>query len=86
MILLLLVAAAWGSLFVPLPRWASVLGTVAVLCVGALLLIAGLLATDFGGAASSGADRWIAGALMLLSRIGIVIRIVLEALAAPNAP
>lgn len=81
-----LVLAAWGSLLLRQPRWLSVLCTVAVLGVGTVLLLVGLLAAGLGDSASSGAAQWFTGALILLSRATLVTRIVLEALAAPNTP
>ncbi len=86
----LLVAAAWGSLFVTMPRWVSVLCSSAVLGVGALMALFGLAAAYWDdhmtSGDSGGTSVWVAGVLMLLSRAGLVIRIVLEALAAPDSP
>lgn len=88
--LFLLVATAWGSLFVPLPRWASVICSVFVLGIGVLMTLFGLAAAYWNDhmapSDSGGTAVWVSGVLMLLSRAGLVIRIVLEALAAPNSP
>jgi len=90
MILFLLVVAAWGSLFAPLPRWASVVCSLLVLGVGVLMMLFGLAAAYWNdhmtAGDSSGTSVWVTGALLLLSRAGLVIRIVLEALAAPDSP
>lgn len=90
MMLFLLVAAALGSLFVPLPRWASVICSVLVLGVGVLMTLFGLAAAYWDDhmtpGDSGGTSVWVSGVLMLLSRAGLVIRIVLEALAAPDSP
>ena len=86
MIGFLLVLAAWASLPLREPKWLSVMCSVAVLAVGTAMLLAGLLAAGFGDSVSSGVGRLFTGGLMLLSRAALVIRIVLEALAAPNSP
>jgi hypothetical protein len=78
MVYALLVVAAWGSLFVPLPGWAKGLLSAAFLGLGALFLLFGL--------AGSYWDSHMTGVLLLLSRAALLVKVVLHALVAPPSP
>jgi len=84
--LLLMVAAAWITAYLPMPRWLSILLSTAILLSGVTLLVSGGLA--YAWDSSMRADQndslhaLIAGAALLLSRIRLVLRVVAEMLAA----
>jgi hypothetical protein len=90
MVYALLVVAAWGSLFVPLPGWAKGLLSVACLGLGALFLLFGLAGSYWDShmtpGSSSSTSTLVTGVLLLLSRAALLVKIVLHALVAPPSP
>jgi hypothetical protein len=90
MVYALLVVAAWGSLFVPLPGWAKVLLSAAFLGLGALFLLFGLAGSYWDShmtpGTSSSTSTLVTGVLLLLSRAALVAKVVLHALVAPPSP
>lgn len=87
MVYALLVLAAWVSLFVPLPTWAKVLLSVGFLGFGGLLLLFGLAGGYWDSHMTSGASQatstLVTGALLVLSRAALLVKIVLHALVSP---
>lgn len=79
MIYFLLLLVAWGSLFLPLPRWFSLLLSLAIVGAGCILLLFGLMGAYWSshmmpsnaGAATS---TWMTGGLLLLSRLVLLFR------------
>lgn len=90
MIYALLVVAAWGSLFLPLPSWAKVLLGIGFVGFGSLLLLFGLAGSYWDSHMTSGASQatstWVTGALLVLSRAALVVKVVLHALVSPPSP
>ena len=83
----LLVIAAWGTLFVPLPGWAKVVLSAAFLCLGAIFLLFGLAGSYWDShmtpGTSSSMSTLLTGVLLLLSRAALVIKVILHILVAP---
>ena len=89
MIYFLLVLAAWGSLFLPLPRWASVVCSFLFLGLGTILLLFGLAGSYWSHmtpGSSPATSTLVTGALLLLSRALLIVKIVLQILVAPPSP
>jgi hypothetical protein len=90
LICFLLVLAAWGSLFLRLPRWLSVLASCVFLGLGAILLLFGLAGSYWDShmtpGSSASTSTLVTGGLLLLSRAALLVKIVLHALVAPPAP
>jgi ABC-type multidrug transport system fused ATPase/permease subunit len=84
--IILLVAAAWISAFIPMPRWLSVLVSVAVLLVGTLLVVTGAMAYAWDRSMrpdeTAGLYSLLAGGALLLSRARLVLRLIAEILVA----
>lgn len=90
MIYFLLILAAWGSLFLNLPRWVSVLGSCVFLGLGAIFLLFGLAGSYWDShmtsADSAATSTLVTGALLVLSRAALLVKVVLHALVAPPSP
>ena len=90
MIYFLLVLAAWGSLFLPLPCWASVVCSFLFLGLGTILLLFGLAGSYWHSHMTPGSSpatsTLVTGALLLLSRALLIVKIVLQILVAPPSP
>lgn len=84
--LILLVAVAWITAFIPMPRWLSVLISTVVLIAGTFLVLSGGM--DYWWDRSMQPDQndglhvLLAGVAMLLSRAAIVLRVIAEILTA----
>lgn len=90
MVYALLVLAAWGSLFLGLPKWAKLLLSLLFVGLGAVLLLFGLAGSYWDshmtpGTTSSGSTL-VTGVLLLLSRASQVFRLILHALVSPPSP
>ena len=87
MIYTLLVIAACGSLFIPLPTWAKVLLSVGFLGFGSILLLFGLGGSYWDSHMTSGASQatstLVTGVLLLLSRVALLVKVILHALVSP---
>ena len=90
MIYVLLVVAAWGSLFVPLPSWVKILLSIGFLGFGILFLLFGLAGSYWDShmtpGSSSSTSTLVTGILLLLSRAVLVAKVILHALVAPPSP
>ena len=87
MLNVLLVIAAWGSLFLRLPRWATVIVDLVIVCVGLTFVLMGWLGAQWDGTTDPGesaaaATLWT-GVLLLLSRAVTLLKLVLHVLASP---
>ncbi len=82
-----LVLVAWGSLLLPLPSWLKGVMSVAVIGIGAVLLLFGLGGSYWDShmrpGSSSAGSTILTGVLLLLSRAAHVMRLVLHVLGAP---
>ena len=87
MVYVLLVVAAWGSLFVPLPQWMKVLLGVGFLGLGSLLLMFGLAGSYWDSHMTSGTSAatstLVTGVLLVLSRAGLLLKVVVETFLSP---
>jgi hypothetical protein len=90
MVYFLLIVAAWGSLFLNLPRWASVFASCVFLGLGTIFLLFGLAGSYWDSYMTSGSSTatstLVTGALLLLSRAALLVKVVLHALVAPPSP
>ncbi|KRD31504.1 hypothetical protein ASE35_16035 [Lysobacter sp. Root916] len=90
MVYVLLVIAAWGSLFFRLPVWLSILSSCAFLGLGAVFLLFGLAGSYWDSHMTSGdsaaTSTLVTGVLLLLSRAALVVKLILHALVAPPEP
>ncbi|KRA17032.1 hypothetical protein [Lysobacter sp. Root604] len=90
MVYVLLVIAAWGSLFFRLPVWLSILSSCVFLGLGAVFLLFGLAGSYWDSHMTSGdsaaTSTLVTGALLLLSRAALVVKLILHALVAPPEP
>lgn len=86
----LLVISAWGSLFLPLPKWAKFLLSFLFVFLGSVLFLLGLFGTYWDShmplGESKATSTLITGILLLLSRALIVITMILHVLVAPPPP
>jgi len=87
MVYVLLVIAAWWSLFVPLLGWAKVVLSAAFLGLGAIFLFFGLAGSYWDShmtpGTSSSTSTLLTGVLLLLSRAALVLKVILHILVAP---
>lgn len=87
MVYTLLVVAAWGSLFVPLPRWTKVLLSIGFLGFGSLLLLFGLAGSYWDSHMTPGTSQatstLVTGMLLLLSRVALLVKLILHAFVSP---
>ncbi len=86
----MLVLVAWGSLLLPMPGWFKGVMTVAVIAIGAVLLLFGLGGSYWDShmrpGSSSAGSTILTGVLLLLSRAAHVMRLILHVLGAPPDP
>lgn len=88
MIYFLLVVAAWGTLFLPMPRWLSVIATLAFLSIGAVLLLFGMAGSYWDShmspsSPSQATSTLWTGGLLLLSRAVLLVKVMLLASVSP---
>lgn len=89
--LILLVGAAYATLFIAMPRWLSVLLSIAFLGAGVLCALFGAFGSYWDrqmtpGTSNGGGAMLIAGMLVLLPRVALIWRIAMEAFTAPPMP
>jgi hypothetical protein len=79
----LLVIAAWGSLFIPLPRWLVVSTGVAFLGLGGIFLLFGLMGSYWDSHMTPGhspsTPMLLTGVLLLLSQAVRLVRFMASA-------
>lgn len=88
MIYFLLVVLAWGTLFLPMPRWLSIVASLAFLSLGAVLLLFGMAGSYWDShmspnSKSQATSTLVTGVLLLLSRAVLLIKVMLLGLASP---
>ena len=88
MIYFLLVVLAWGTLFLPMPRWLSIIASLAFLSVGVVLLLFGMAGSYWDSHMSpnnpsQATSTLVTGVLLLLSRAVLLIKVMLLGLASP---
>ena len=87
MIYTLLVIAAFGSLFLPMPSWAKALLGFAFIGLGIIFLLFGLAGSYWDShmtpGTSSSTSTLVTGVLLLLSRATVIAKIVLNSLFSP---
>lgn len=90
MLIFLLVAAAYATLFIRMPRWASMLVGALVLGAGFVMVLFGAVFTYWGVQMRPGSDSpalrmLIGGVLLLLSRALLLLKLVAEVLGSPSS-
>lgn len=84
--MLLMVAGAWITAFLPMPRWLSIVLSIAILLAGTVLVVSGGLAywwdSSMRADQSDSLHALIAGIALLLSRAKLVLRVIAEILVA----
>lgn len=90
MVYTLLVVAAWGSLLIPLPSWAKMVLSLGFLGFGSLLLLFGVAGSYWDSHMTPGTSHststLLTGALLLLSRVALLIKVILHILVSPPPP
>jgi protein-S-isoprenylcysteine O-methyltransferase Ste14 len=78
MLYALLVIAAWGTLFIPLPAWIRLLLSIGFIGLGIVLLLFGLAgsywASHMTPGTSSATSTLVTAVLLLLSRMTVLIK------------
>lgn len=90
MIYVLLVIAAWGSIFLPLPRWLSLLASCLFVGIGSILLLFGLAgsywASHMTPGTSEATSTLVTAVLLLLSRMVFLVKALIGGLTEPPGP
>lgn len=88
MLYALLVIAAWGTLFIPLPAWVRLLLSIGFIGLGVVLLLFGLVDSYWSSHmtpnTSSATSTLVTAVLLLLSRIATLIKTMLHILVTPQ--
>jgi hypothetical protein len=86
-VLFLLVAAAWGSLWLPAPKWLKFVLSFVFIGMGLLMVVFGGFANawdkNLNPSNTSGGKVLTAGILILLSRAWLILRAFAESLLGP---
>lgn len=87
---MLLVALAWGTLFIPMPKWLAGVLSVLFVAVGCVIVVMGWAGATWDSHMQPGAThaKWglAAGVLVLLSRAKAVVWLIAQILTAPPSP
>lgn len=88
MIYFLLVVLAWGTLFLSMPRWLSIVASLGFASIGAVLLLFGMAGSYWDShmspnSKSQATSTLVTGILLLLSRAVLLIKAMLLGLASP---
>jgi hypothetical protein len=88
MIYFLLVVSAWGTLFLPMPRWLSLIASLAFLSIGTILLLFGMAGSYWDSnmspnSPSQATSTLVTGVLLLLSRAVLLVKVLLMASVSP---